>query len=261
MPRKPRVQIAGYYYIVNRGIKKETVFKDDQDYQYFEKLLYNCTTMYNVILHSYCLMSNHYHLLLEIQQNDQSISKCMRCLNSAYAIKFNKKYKRSGHLWQGRFKSWYITNKIYLYTLIRHIEQNPLKTNIVKSLKNYPYSSYHYFLDHKNTPSALQKSWIVKNFQTDVETIKQFIETPVDLNILQELKKASNFIIKPKTEKKLDIKYLKKLLKNTKNKKERNKQINQAYKSGYSQYMIAKVLNLSQPTINKIIKREIHGKN
>jgi len=103
-------------------------------------------------------MSNHYHLLIEITQ--KNLSKFMRQLNSDYAVYFNKKYKRSGHLWQGRFKSWYVTDEAYLYTLILYIEQNPLKANMVKSVEEYPYSSAHHFLDKESTNKCLQNAWV-----------------------------------------------------------------------------------------------------
>ncbi len=91
---------------------------------------------YGITVHNYCLMSNHYHLLIEIEQ--EVLSKYMKQLNSNYAIYFNKKYKRSGHLWQGRFKSWYVTDEAYLYTLMLYIEQNPLKSKEVKELEAIP---------------------------------------------------------------------------------------------------------------------------
>ena len=74
-------------------------------------------------------MSNHYHLLIEIEH--ENLSKFMKQINSIYAIFFNKK---SGHLWQGRFKSWFVTDEAYLYTLMLYIEQNPLKANMVKGV-------------------------------------------------------------------------------------------------------------------------------
>ena len=148
MPRKPRIEIAGYYHIVNRGVEQRTVFLKKEDYEYFEELMCLYAKSSGITLHNYCLMSNHYHLLVEIRQ--ENLSKFMRQLNMNYAIYFNKKYKRSGHLWQGRFKSWYVTDEAYLYALICYIEQNPLKAGIVKELERYSYSSARYFLEGNN---------------------------------------------------------------------------------------------------------------
>jgi DNA-directed RNA polymerase specialized sigma subunit len=178
----------------------------------------------------------------------------MRQLNMNYAIYFNKKYKRVGHLWQGRFKSWYVTDEAYLYTLMRYIEQNPLKANMVKSLEEYPYSSYRYFLD-KEIPECLQNAWIMQYYKKDKEAIKAFLAVPVDTTQLQELKTASSLVEAPNIDTKTKIEDLEKLFQNITDKKERNKTILQAYKKGYSQHMIAKVLGISQQAVYGVIKR------
>lgn len=115
MPRKPRIEIAGYYHIINRGVEQRVIFKESGDYEYFEALMCFYAKSYGITLHNYCLMNNHYHLLVEIIE--ENLSKFMRQLNMNYAIYFNKKYKRSGHLWQGRFKSWYVTDEVYCIPL------------------------------------------------------------------------------------------------------------------------------------------------
>ncbi len=253
MPRKPRIEIPGYYHIINRGVGQRIVFKETDDYEYFEELMCFYAKSYHITLHNYCLMSNHYHLLIEIQQ--ENLSKFMRQLNANYAIYFNKKYKRTGHLWQGRFKSRYVTDEAYLYSLMLYIEQNPLKAKIVKELERYPYSSYHYFLDMQNIPECLKQSWIVQNYGNDSESIKTFLNAAVDTGILQELKKASSLVEAANCDKKPDIKELEKILGEAKEMKERNKLIVKAYEDGYSQHMIAKVLEISQPAVFGVIKR------
>ncbi len=171
-----------------------------------------------------------------------------------YAIYFNKKYERTGHLWQGRFKSWYVTNEAYLYMLMRYIEQNPLKAKMVKDIKSYPYCSYHHFLK-QNVPECLRNAWIVRHYKEDKKAIETLIESSVDTDMLQELKKASALVEAPNTEKKPDIKKLEKMLSGYENIKERNKLILKAYNQGYSQHMIAKVLGISQPAVYGVIKR------
>ena len=253
MPRKPRIEIPGYYHIINRGVEQRVVFKEAQDYEYFEELMCFYTKSFGITLHNYCLMSNHYHLLLEI--TSENLSKFMRQLGMNYAIYFNKKYTRSGHLWQGRFKSWYITDEAYLYALMCYIEQNPLKANIVKDMKGYPYSSYHYFLNYKEIPECLQKSWIVQNYKDDKKAIEAFLINPVDSVQLQELKTASSLLEAPNVDKKPKVEDLQYIFKNITDIRERNTQIVKAYKKGYSQHMIAKVLELNQATVQRIIKR------
>jgi len=253
MPRKPRIEVAGYYHVINRGVEQRVVFKEKEDYEHFEALMCFYAKSYGITLHSYCLMSNHYHLLIEIK--DANLSKYMRQLNMNYAVYFNKKYKRTGHLWQGRFKSWYVTDEAYLYTLILYIEQNPLKAKIVQALDAYPYSAYNYFLDMDNIPECLKHSWVVQNFSGDTEAIKAFLNSAIDHAQLEEMKKASSLVEAANTDKKPDEATLKKMLEKTEDTKERNRQIAKAYKQGYSQHMIAKVLGLNQATVQRIIKR------
>jgi len=135
-----------------------------------------------------------------------------------------------------------------------YIEQNPLKANMVKELEAYPYSSYHYFLA-KEIPECLKDAWIVQKHGNDSETIESMLHSTVDASVLQELKKASSLIEAPNVEKKQDIKKLTKMLSDSKDMQTRNKQILKAYEQGYSQYMIAKVLGLSQPAVHGVIKR------
>jgi len=254
MARRPRIEIAGYYHIINRGVEQRVVFKEKNDYEYFEELMCFYAKSYGITVHNYCLMSNHYHLLVEIQQ--ANLSKFMRQLNMNYAIYFNKKYKRVGHLWQGRFKSWYVTDEAYLYTLMLYIEQNPFKANMVKKIESYPYCSAYYYLSKQTLPECLQGSWIAQNYKGKHEEIEAFLTSSVDTTQLQELKKASSLVEAPNSDTKPDIEQLEKLLSVASNIKERNSKILHAYKEGYSQHMIAKVLGLAQSTVSAIVKRK-----
>jgi len=253
MPRKPRIEIAGYYHIINRGVEQRTVFIAKEDYEHFEELMCFYAGDYGITIHNYCLMPNHYHLLIEI--TNENLSKFMRQLNMNYAIYFNKKYKRTGHLWQGRFKSWYVTDEAYLYTLMCYIEQNPLKAGMVKNLEVYPYSSYHYFLDGKNTPECLQNAWVVQHYQGDKKAIEAFLTAPVDTTQLQELKTASSLVEAPIIDTQPKEEDLVKVFEKIEATQERNIAIANAYRQGYSQHRIAKVLGLNQATVQRIIKR------
>ena len=248
MPRRPRIEIAGYYHIINRGVEQRVIFKEACDYEYFEELMCFYMKSYGITLHNYCLMSNHYHLLIETSTDN--LSKFMRQLNMNYAIYFNKKYKRVGHLWQGRFKSWYVKDEAYLFTLMLYIEQNPLKAKMVKTLD----AAYHHFLQ-KEIPECLQNAWIAQNHGNDHEAIQVMLNSKVDTSVLQELKKASSLVEAPNIDQKPDIEKLTKIFTNNKDLKERNQKIVKAYEEGYSQHMIAKVLGVSQPAVYGVIKR------
>ena len=253
MPRKPRIELVGQYHIVNRGVEQRTVFKEASDYAYFEELMCFYAKNFGITLHNYCLMGNHYHLLIEI--TSENLSKFMRQLNMNYAIYFNKKYKRTGHLWQGRFKSWYVTDEAYLYTLMCYIEQNPLKANMVKRLEAYPYSSYHYFLNYAEIPECLKDSWVVQNYKEDREAIEAFLTNSVDSTQLQELRKASSLMATSNTDKRPKEEALIKRFKNIGNIKKRNRIILDSIEEGYSQHMIAKVLGISQQAVYGVVKR------
>lgn len=254
MARRPRIDITGYYHIVNRGVERRVVFYDKDDFEYFIDLLAKGCKQFHIILHNYCLMNNHYHLLIELKE--QNLSKFMRYLNSIYAIYFNKKYKRTGHLWQGRFKSWYVANEAYLYILMRYIEQNPLKAKIVDKIEHYPYSSSYYFFKYKNLPKYLQDSWIIKTYEDNVKDIESFFTLEIDYTDLKELKKASSLVDAPDLDKEIDKEKLIKLFENITNNEERNKNIFKAFKQGFSQHLIAEIIGISQPAVNKIIKKE-----
>ncbi|PHO11233.1 hypothetical protein CPG37_01970 [Malaciobacter canalis] len=253
MARRPRIEISGYYHIVNRGVERRVVFYDKDDFEYFLSLLSDCCEKFNITLHNYCLMNNHYHLLIEVKEGN--LSKFMRYLNSIYAIYFNKKYKRSGHLWQGRFKSWYVANEAYLYILMRYIEQNPLKAKIVEKIEYYPYSSSYYFYKEEKVPVCLQNSWIIKTYGKNIKEIKDFFTLEIDSADLKELIKASSLVDAPDIDKKVNRGKLIKFFDGIKDKQTRNKYIVKAYEQGYSQYVIAKIIGISQPAVNKIIKR------
>jgi len=253
MPRKPRIEIAGYYHIINRGVEQRDIFQEEEDYIYFEELLCTYAKSHNITIHNFCLMSNHYHLLIEIEQ--ENLSKFMRQINMNYAIYFNKKNRRKGHLWQGRFKSWYVTDVAYLYTLILYIEQNPLKAKIVNKIEEYPYGTAHYFLREEPLPICLKNSYIAQNYQEDKEAIEAFLNSPIDGSVLQQLKKGASLLEAPNIDHKAKEEDLKILFRDVTEKKDRNSKIVKAYKEGYSQHMIAKVLGISQPAVFGIIKR------
>ena len=249
MARRPRIDMVGNYHIVNRGVEQRIIYKDEKDFQTFLEILCTGCQLYNVQLHAYVLMNNHYHLLIETK--DENLSRFMKHLNAAYAIYFNKKYKRSGHLWQGRFKSWYVTDEAYLYALIWYIENNPLKAKMVKKLGEYNYSSYLSFIEKTVPIACLTSSLVFLDFPNKKER-EEFLQCSVDERILEEIKKASNLVVTSVKDKKLDKQKLNDMFNKG---KERNETVFQAYETGYSQYEIAECLGLTQPYINKIIKK------
>jgi hypothetical protein len=183
------------------------------------------------------------------------LSRFMRQLNMNYAIYFNKKYDRVGHLWQGRYKSWYVTDEAYLYTLMLYIEQNPVKAGIVRYPEEYPHGSAHHFI-HREKPHCLDRSWVIQRYGEDTEAIREFLHSVVDVEQLREMRRAASLIEAPNMERKPNLEKLRNSLECVENKKERNEIIAEAYRTGYSQHQIAKVAGISQQAVCGIIKRK-----
>lgn len=149
MPRKPREKSpSGIYHVIIRGCNKQVIFEEKRDYQFFLRLLNTSRSKFNIEIYAYCLMSNHVHLL--INEGDHNISKPFRHICTAYAMKFNKKYQRVGHLFQDRFKSKPVTNMSYFFNALAYIHRNPIEISRTTDFKTYPWSSYNeYFLKEK----------------------------------------------------------------------------------------------------------------
>ncbi|MEG6585440.1 transposase [Dendrosporobacter sp. 1207_IL3150] len=136
---------SGFYHIVLRGINHQHIFEDESDYNYFLKVVYDLKVDLAFEVHTYCLMSNHVHLLLREKQLGE-ISLIMKRLLTKYAMYFNRKYQRSGALIASRYKSVPVEVDEYFIPLQRYIHQNPLKAGLVNKLEEYPYSSYKEYL-------------------------------------------------------------------------------------------------------------------
>lgn len=222
MPRKPRIESVGYYHIVNRGVEKRDLFLCDKDFLKFLALIEEYEKTYRFAVHSYCLMNNHYHLL--IQTFDTNISLIMKQINYNYTIYFNKKYKRTGPLWQGRYKSWYIYDERYLHTLIKYIEQNPIKAGLTRRVGEYKWAS-----------SVSDEIPLSHDELLDIEKLHS-----------AKLKKEKDGIKKQKS----------KTLSNYVQKRNRDKGVLEALEEGYMQSEIARYLKLSDVAVSKIVKNQ-----
>lgn len=145
MPRKLRIQFDGaWYHVMGRGINRKKIFFSDDDCADFLDILKQATAKYTIECHAYCLMGNHYHLIIHTPLGN--LSKAMHYINGMHTKSVNKKLKRHGPLFRNRYHAILINNEIYLLRLVRYIHQNPLKANIVKGLKNYKWSSYIHYI-------------------------------------------------------------------------------------------------------------------
>lgn len=163
MARPLRLEYSGaLYHITSRGNERKKIYREEQDFKLFLKVLAQVVEDTNWLCHSYCLMPNHYHLLLETPE--PNLSKGMRQLNGIYTQKFNYKYKRSGHLFQGRYKAIIVEKEAHLLELCRYIVLNPVRANIVDLPEMWPYSSYLAAIGKVKTPTFLHTDWILAQF-------------------------------------------------------------------------------------------------
>jgi len=255
MPRKPRLNMAGFHHIVNRGIERSNVYRNSEDKNKFLQIVCKACKIYKVNVHDYCLMNNHYHLL--IQTTSENLSLFMRQVNSNYATYFNKKYKRSGYLWQGRYRSWYIANDEYLYGLFRYIEQNPIKAKMSQKIGEYPFTLLAaLFHENQEVIHCARHSRLLE--EIEYEGIQALIETILTEEELAKLKKEQKRKI---VQKEHEYKYekeksLEEYFHEIITKKERNFAILEAIEDGYKQVEIAEFLNISSSAISKIISGE-----
>jgi len=138
MARKKRMESIGFYHIVNRGVERRKIYMDDADRMQFLEILQESAEVYDFEVYSFVLMDNHYHLL--IKTSKRNLSLLMRQINSRYSMYFNRKYKRIGPLWQGRFKSWYVYDEQYLKSLVKYIEHNPIKAKMVQNVGEFTWA-------------------------------------------------------------------------------------------------------------------------
>lgn len=252
MPRRPRIDSAGYHHIINRGVNRSNIFEDHKDYEMFLKILCKGCTAYRAIVHDYCLMSNHFHLLVETELDNLSLF--MKHVNSNYAIYFNRRHGRSGHLWQGRFYSRYITSDEYYYTLIRYIEQNPVDAGLTTETGKYPYTLGATVVNRDEIIPCAQDSKLIS--ELEYENIQEIIGVKLnedDLEILNKIQEQKVVV----DEKSVKLAYSKTLdahFKEAGTKAKRNSAIINALKDGYTQAKIAKQLGLSRSLISKVVK-------
>ena len=168
MARPLRVEYPGaFYHVIARGNNREKLFRNDRDNEKFIEYLEKAVERFSIIIHTYCLMSNHYHLLVETP--DANLSKAMQWVNVSYATYFNKKRRRHGHLFQGRFKAILIDADAYLKHLSRYIHLNPVRAKMVSSPVAYQWSSYGAFSGKQKVPQFIETNWLLSNFGKNIK--------------------------------------------------------------------------------------------
>ncbi|MDV6343604.1 transposase [Nitrosomonas sp. Is37] len=166
------------YHVTSRGDRRENIYEDDDDRLRFLEILGTVVVDYNWLCHGYCLMDNHYHLIIETL--DGNLSKSMRQLNGVYTQASNRRHGRSGHLFQGRYKAILVNKDRYLLELSRYVVLNPLRAKgMVNRLEDWPWSSYLAMVGDVPRPEWLTTDWILSLFGKQriiaMEQYRQFV--------------------------------------------------------------------------------------
>ena len=172
MSRPLRIEYPGaFYHVMNRGHRREPIVVDARDNQKFISCLSRMAGQFNVLVHGYCLMTNHYHLILETP--DGNLSRAMQWLNVSYATYYNRRHDCAGHLFQGRFKALLIDAGTYLEALSRYVHLNPVRAGITPRAWDYAWSSCRFFVGSANPPDWLETNRILGGFGRGIRAAKQ----------------------------------------------------------------------------------------
>ncbi len=164
MARPLRIEFPGaYYHVTSRGNERKNIFKDKKDREQFLSYVRSAYLRYKAVIHVYCLMNNHYHLLIETPRGN--LSQIMRHINGAYTTYYNIRHRRSGHLFQGRYKAILVDADTYAGELSRYIHLNPVRAGMIEIPEKYKWSIYSYYIKKKKKPEWLMIEFILDYFK------------------------------------------------------------------------------------------------
>jgi REP element-mobilizing transposase RayT len=163
MARSLRIEFPGaLYHLTARGNARQSIFLDDEDRQRFLSVVERVVSRFHLDLYAYCLMDNHYHLLLETRE--ANLSRAMRQLNGVYTQGFNRRHSQVGHVLQGRFKAILVDRDAYLLELCRYVVLNPVRSKITRKPDTYRWSSYRATAGRAAVPPFLAVDWVLAQF-------------------------------------------------------------------------------------------------
>jgi len=211
--RPLRIEYPGaFYHVTSRGNERGTVFQSNRDREKYLSYVESAHERYGAVVYTYCLMGNHYHLLLETPRGN--LSKILQYINGAYTTYFNIKRNRFGHLFQGRFKGILVDKDEYCKELSRYIHLNPVRAGMVKVALEYPWSSYRYFAGRGKKPKKLKTELVLEDFGGEggrgYRRYREYVEKGAGKEIEDPLKKviASTFLGGKEFIESIKLKYL-----------------------------------------------------
>ncbi len=172
MARPLRIEYTGaWHHVMNRGRRGEDIFSDSRDFEAFLVVLQEAAEVFDLQVSAYCLMSNHYHLL--VQTPNGNLSRVMRQINGVYTQRYNRRHKVDGQLFRGRYKSILVEEDSYLLELLRYIHRNPIRANICQSIKDYPWTSHHGYISNAKKWEWLHKHFLLSMFAGKAKKAKK----------------------------------------------------------------------------------------
>jgi len=173
------------YHVINRGNGRQEVFHKEKDYEAFVKLMKEAKERYPVKLYGYCLMPNHFHMAVRPEKGEE-LSRWMQWLMTSHVRRYHRHYGSSGHVWQGRYKSFMVQEDSHLLMVLRYIEGNPVRAQIVTSAKEWGWSSHNEVLGREKrglidkVPIEIQKEWT------------EYVDQPLQENDLDQVRTSVN---------------------------------------------------------------------
>lgn len=277
MARPLRIEYPGaIYHVTSRGNARRKIFLDDEDRETFLTTLAWVVERFNWVCHAYCLMDNHFHLMIETPE--PSLSRGMRQLNGVYTQRFNRRHRKVGHLFQGRFKAILVERDSYLMELCRYVVLNPVRAKMVKFPQHYAWSSYRPTMGLVPLPPGLSIDWVLGQFAKTKPVARQryaaFVHggvgqsSPWEALKGQVLLGSEGFVEKlgpalgvsetigeiPKRQRKLHRPALKQLLGASESRETRNRKMAKAYlEHRYTLTEIGQEAGLHYATVSRII--------
>jgi REP element-mobilizing transposase RayT len=179
------------YHVTSRGDRQEDIFLDDDDRLIWLENFAQVCSRFNWRCHAWCLMDNHYHIVIETIEGN--LSQGMRQLNGVYTQKSNRKHSRVGHVFQGRYKAILVQKDSHLLELARYVVLNPVRARMVNNVIDWPWSSYSAMIGNSLVPDWLEIDWLLNHFassrRSSIEEYINFVRKGIGLSpIWQELK-------------------------------------------------------------------------
>jgi len=278
MARPLRIEYDGaLYHVTSRGNERKLIFKDTTDRVSFLSILSQVTERFHWFCHAHCLMDNHYHLVIETP--DGNLSKGMRQLNGVYTQAFNRRHRRVGHLFQGRFKGILVQKDSHFLEVCRYVVLNPVRAKAVNNPREWAWSSYRPTAGLGKVPACLTTEEILGQFgqrrAASQEKYREYVKDGMEhSSIWEDLEAQSLLGVEgfaealrdhvtgtrrvreiPKGQRLLGRESLTKLFERAKTKTKRDRLIAEAVnRHGYSQIEVARHLNLHYSTVSRLLK-------